>query len=284
MGWHSWGWSPDYFHPCSDDIEGFAGVPSNAFGYQFPISGEAYAGLATYEDFTPQAREYIAIELSEPLTIGQSYYVFFHASLYDGGMEAWAWCATNHIGLRFFKNPEYHYQPSSDWLMPDNFAHIDYSEILTDTTHWTKIEGWVTADQEYNWLAIGNFFDDDNTDILILNESEVSCWGYYYIENICVSPTPSGCDYLLSASPLDMEKGYAVYPNPAKDYVNIDLKNKSIRIESAALYDMTGRLVTKATNVDSPSLRIDTGYLSSGVYVLRIKANSTITNHKIYKK
>ena len=195
VDWYSWSDSPDFYHECSNDLVGSVGVPSNAAGYQYPLTGSGYAGYIGYVWFVPNGREYLAVQLTEPLEIGVEYYVVFHASLFDGGLEAESWCATNHVGLRFFKDPTYTYDTNK--LEPDNFAHLDHSELLTDTMNWTKIDGWVTADQAYNWLSIGNFFTDDNTEVLFLNDEE-RCFGIYYIENICVATDPAFCDYLLS--------------------------------------------------------------------------------------
>lgn len=284
IGWKAWNWTPDYFNACSSDIDGYMGVPSNAFGFQHAISGNAYAGLGTYENIDPNSREYIAIELSEPLSIGQTYYVFFHFSFYEGMEGDDRWCASNNIGLRFFKDPQYDTFPPSTWFMPDNFAHLNYNQIHTDTTNWTLVEGWVTADQDYNWLAIGNFFDDNNTDTLILNSTGVSCFAYYFVENVCVSLNPEGCDYLVSTPSLLLNKDIKplIYPNPTDDIINIEIIDSPI--ESIWLYDITGRLILHEKNISKCAWHIDVSMLPVGSYIFHIKANSSITNHKIFKQ
>lgn len=45
--WYSWNETPDYFNACSNDIGGNAGTPNNTWGFQWPITGVAYASLAT---------------------------------------------------------------------------------------------------------------------------------------------------------------------------------------------------------------------------------------------
>src|SRR5436189_139332 len=40
-GWHSYRPSPDYFNTCADSASLFS-VPYNAFGYQYPRTGNAY--------------------------------------------------------------------------------------------------------------------------------------------------------------------------------------------------------------------------------------------------
>src|SRR5690554_3602237 len=80
IDWYSWQMTPDFFHPCSDEMDGFVGVPENVWGYQWPITGEAYAALITYEDHNPGGREYIAAQLNDDLIPGQTYYLMFHVS------------------------------------------------------------------------------------------------------------------------------------------------------------------------------------------------------------
>ena len=282
-GWKSWGWSPDYFNSCSDNIGGYMGVPFNFFGFQNAISGNAYAGLVTYDNLDSNIREYIAIELNQPLIIGQTYHVFFYASLYEGMEGDNSWCASNHIGMRFFKDPLYTSQVN-EWLTPNNIVHIDYSEVLFDTLHWTKIEGVFTADQEYNWLAIGNFFDDDNTNyVLLYSEGLGNCLAHYFIENVCVSLNPSDCDYLLSTELNSANKPeYIIYPNPASDYLTIDTGTHSIN--SFEVVDITGRLVIKSSKLFGTLHNIDIANLPKGMYILKINTNSSIINHKFYKQ
>ncbi len=279
IDWYSWSDSPDFFHVCSNELDGFAGVPENGFGYQFPLTGSAYAGYIGYVWFEPEIREYLAVQLTEPLEVGVEYYVMFHASLFDGGLEADSWCATNHVGLRFFKDPTYTYDTNK--LEPDNFAHLDHSELLTDTMGWTKIDGWITADQAYNWLAIGNFFTGENTDVLFLNEED-RCFGTYYIENVCVATDPSYCDYLLSYTSENLTKSISVYPNPTLNSVTISSKvNPTTSIE---LYDLQGRLIAYKSFSNLAEVKLNLEAYKSGIYILRVHSNNMIYNEKIIRK
>jgi hypothetical protein len=61
---------------------------------------------------------------------------------------------------------------------------------------------------------------------------------------------------------------FSVYPNPAKDVINIQLKdNLSVTLKSAAVYDLTGRVVLTTTDLNQP---INVGSLASGTYILSI--------------
>ena len=280
IGWTSWQHTPDYFNVCNNELTGWAGVPENSWGYQFPITGDAYASIYIYAYFKPDIREYIAAPLMAPLVAGQEYYMMFYTSQYDGGVESDSWCATNHIGLRFFKDPTYN--STTNPLHPDNFAHLDYSLILNDSENWTKVEGWFTADDNYNWLALGNFFDGAHTETLVLNPEE-RCFGIYYIENICVSTDPSDCEYLLSAKESFLKQPkYSIYPNPASDYLIVDMKTQ--RINSFQVYDIAGRVIKDEEINPTDNKNIDVSDLPIGIYLLRINTNSFIINHKFYKQ
>lgn len=61
---------------------------------------------------------------------------------------------------------------------------------------------------------------------------------------------------------------FSVYPNPAKNVVNIQLKdNLSVTLKSAAVYDLTGRVVLTTTDLTNP---INVENLSSGTYILSL--------------
>lgn len=61
---------------------------------------------------------------------------------------------------------------------------------------------------------------------------------------------------------------FAVYPNPAKNVVNIQFQdNLTVTPKSASVYDLNGRIVLTTTNLNQP---INVESLSSGTYILSI--------------
>ncbi|MCF6130213.1 FG-GAP-like repeat-containing protein [Flavobacterium sp. AS60] len=61
---------------------------------------------------------------------------------------------------------------------------------------------------------------------------------------------------------------FSVYPNPAKNVVNIQLKaNQSVTLKSAFVYDLTGKEVLKVDDLNQP---INVENLASGTYILSI--------------
>ncbi len=280
VDWYSWSDTPDFFHECSNDLDGFAGVPENVWGYQWPMTGSGYAGVSTFMFIDPNLREYMAAPLLESLVIGQSYYVSFHASLYNGGNKVNWVCATNHLGLRFFKDPNYTHFPPDQSFQPDNFAHLDYTEILTDSVGWTRIEGTFIADENYNWLAIGNFFTDENTTTQILNDTGL-CWGMYYIENVCVAANATDCDYLLSSIDHSLEHDVLMFPNPVSRVLNVQSSKPISQIE---VCDAIGNKVSTSAGNQKNEIALDMSFLPKGLYVLRVFSKNSFSTHKILKE
>lgn len=69
---------------------------------------------------------------------------------------------------------------------------------------------------------------------------------------------------------------FSVYPNPAKNVVNIQLKdNLSVTLKSAAVYDLTGKVVLTTTDLTQP-INVET--LATGTYILSISD----TNNRNY--
>jgi len=278
VDWYSWQESPDFFHACSNDLDGFAGVPDNAWGSQQPLTGLGYAGLFTFADYIQNVREYIATPLMEPLVIGESYYMMFYASRCDSSEAKSRICATSNMGMRFFRDPEYAVFPEGNSpLQPDNFAHLNYTEVLDDSENWTLISGWFTADDAYNWVAIGNFFTDDQTEIMVLND-EGSCSGIYYIENVCVASTPEECDYLLATKSTEQDLKVGVFPNPASSFIRLTMPESASL--DFSLFDSNGKLLISLRNTHSGQ-EIDVSTFQKGVYVARFSSNYHFSTVKL---
>jgi Secretion system C-terminal sorting domain len=78
---------------------------------------------------------------------------------------------------------------------------------------------------------------------------------------------------------------FQVFPNPAKDIINIELLNKneqSIKQSriSAELYDMMGIKKSSISIIDF-SANINVSNLKKGVYVLKIDMDGQIENHQV---
>lgn len=203
-GWFTPYGTSDYMNSCSGS-NGPACVPQNTFGYQFPHSGEGYAGIIERNiglDGTPfHPREFIGIQLDSSLTPGVEYFVKFYVSLAD---------LTNYtsesLGLRFFVS-----QPLWPTVVenPNLPAHVNDmgGAFITDKVNWTYISGSFIADSAYNFLIIGSFdptYSASNYQYIpggipIGNGANFE-YCYFYIDDVCVSSDPLECSFEVDLS------------------------------------------------------------------------------------
>lgn len=256
--WVRWRGSPDYFHECSP----FAGVPSSEWNYQDALTGAGYAALANHRIDWNNYREHMAVELIEPLVIGQTYYLSYYVSLCwnDGVVGA---ACNNHCAR--FTVTEHH---PGDPPPLSNWAHIVNEEIITDTLLWTQVKGSFTADSSYIYMVLGNFFDDDNTAFDNLgDESQLEAW--YLIDEVRLSTDSAFvCENIAPTQIFENhELELRVYPNPADEVVRIE--SGKLMIQHLSLQTITGK---KLSSWNEPGLShfIDLRDFQPGMYLLVI--------------
>jgi hypothetical protein len=205
--WQNFGNTPDYFNTCGSNC---LQAPDVCFGYQNPRSGNAYAGFITRYPLV-NYREFLGMQLSNNLVVGNEYYLSFYVS--NGGKSG-AMLGTNKIGARFSTIPYSINNPPS----LTNWAHIYTDSIIIDTLNWVQIKGSFVADSTYQYLVIGNFFDDTNTSYINygLNNQQ----GYYFIDDVCLSTDSTLC-YTLSdiKENNNIAFGFMISPNPVNDFI-----------------------------------------------------------------
>ena len=192
--WRSWLNSPEYFHACAQPFDGadtLVGVPWNGWTFQEPYDGEAYAGFFAFSE-TIQYREYVGVELIDPLVIGETYLVSFRTNLAWEGSYWYTGGASNNVGLLFTMNSNAWSGVTGPSFAFRNYAHLSSSAIIADTVGWTFVSGSFTADSSYQYLVMGNFFDNSHTDVLAIPPGGGEN-AYYLIDGICVS-RQVGCD------------------------------------------------------------------------------------------
>lgn len=188
--------TPDYYNACAPSTS--FGVPKSIAGFQPDHrSCNAYAGLVIWDG--NGYREHIGIQLSQPLIIGQRYFISFYTVFSEGFIDGnYFSMPSNNIGLRL-STVAYN---SSSPAPIDNFAHLNYSTILNDSINWTRVSGSLIADASYNYLVLGNFFNNSNTDTMHYNcGSCINSASYYYIDDICLSIDSALCNGGIDVMP-----------------------------------------------------------------------------------
>ncbi len=264
--WEIVGGTCDYFHTCSDNSQAVfpVGVPENFVGYQYPLSGEAYVGAVSYVDLlgAPNVREYFAAKLSSPLEMGTTYYISIMVSLADFSSHA-----CNNLGIKFIDESQLNGPVNNNPVM-DNTAHIYREEFITDTMGWVMLKGTFEAFFPFEYMAIGNFFDDANTDTLFLMETYAggsSVFAYHYYDNACVSSDSTDCFPVIDSNvELETIEQIQLHPNPTTGKVffkNID------GVANIKINDLLGRTVL-AVPVQK---EIDIAELHTGAYFVQFE-------------
>ena len=126
-------------------------------GQQMPRSGNVMSALLTYGagcGWQPNYREYLQVQLTTPMVIGQVYDVEFYISLGDA-----ASLATNNFGAHFRTNSFFQ---STCFVISPN-PQFNHTTVVNNSTGWTQISGTVTATAAWNYVILGNFFSNAAT-------------------------------------------------------------------------------------------------------------------------
>ena len=171
--------SPDVFGP---KVRVPAHWAEKGFGGQSPRTGLSMSGITLYgcEQGKPHCREYIQIQMSEPLVAGQTYLAEMWVSHLPKSLRV------NNIGFFFSKEK---IEEITDGVL--NFTpQVKEDEIMEGYNHkWMKLSGRFIADNEAEYLIIGNFLPDSLTLFKPANEGSLP-FAYYYIEDVLVKKIP----------------------------------------------------------------------------------------------
>lgn len=266
LGWQKFRLTPDYFNVCN--ANDYCDVPSNAFGYQLPHTGDSYAGLLTYDQATPNTREYLGIALLEPLTIGIPVNVSFWIS--PGG---WGWYqvqrfkySADGIGLFFTTTP---WSGTSGPIPNSSAVHLETPQ--TDTLNWVFVSGTYIPDSSYQYVVIGNCFSDSLTHLVVQDGVAPFNGAYSFIDDICVS-TNDECIWAgqEGVTRIGAEELTLLQPNPFSTTIEVKSYD-SDRLMSIQVHDALGNLEC-TRKVDSNSLvRIEgTDPWPLGIHILTL--------------
>jgi PKD repeat protein len=179
--------TPDIFSTlinssCTNFLPHSAATGSN--GWQVPHSGEIFAGFYTQVGGSPW-REYLQAQLTQPMIPGEAYRVSLYVSLGDNSQFA-----TNNIGIGFSTTMTASAISNEFGTVPE----INFTNVISDTTAWTLLTDTIIATSAWEFMIIGNYFSDANTNIVNFNPGGFWDRCYYYcddvsVEHILLTPT-----------------------------------------------------------------------------------------------
>jgi hypothetical protein len=284
--------TPDYHNACANTYtNGCTGVPYNAYGYQQAFQGNAYCGLFTIDytgsSSTANYREYISTQLSSTLVVGTKYYFSLQIACtltYDTsyslpctqGING----ATNKMGALFTTNK---YDATHN-LPIRNFAHFFESNIISDTANWIQLKGSFIADSAYQYINLGNFFDDNHTDTVhIWHDAQagnpIALLAYNYIDDVIVTTDST----LLSIKQNNNNEDLVIFPNPIADnffYIKSILTTQTINVFNQLGEQIKFKLYNEPNNLLKVVFDKE---IEKGIYYLEITTQNKTSHYSIIK-
>jgi len=250
--------SPDYLNPC--DTSGIFSVPSNVFGYQIAHSGVSYVHICLFSGLPFNWREYIEVPLIATLHANSCYYFEMYVCL----AETYSKFTTDDFGICFSSSP----------IIINTFLPLPFTPALSnsngsypDTSNWLLVSGNYTATGNENYLIIGNFKDNWNTDTVLYNSAVPGQWDQssIFIDDVLLTP----CTGINNENTKDY---ISLFPNPFSDKLNIKVKRN--QLVEVNLFDVTARKIIGYSFVNSTS--INAVQFAKGIYFYEIKNEKTV--------
>ena len=140
------------------------------------------AGLTLYgcTNGKPHCREYIEIQMAEPLVPGQTYAVEFWVAHLKRSLQI------NRIGLYF---SEKRIQRKTDEFLFTEPQFYAKEVVKAPGGKWVKLSGRFKAKTEAEYLLVGNFFEDKDTEATAYR-SDCFNYAYYYVDDLQVRKVP----------------------------------------------------------------------------------------------
>ncbi|TDP57997.1 DUF7619 domain-containing protein [Flavobacterium dankookense] len=167
-------------------------------------------------------------------------------------------------------------------LVPQRSSH----DFVTRITNTNKVE--------FIFENINLPFDDANNDgyvafkiktkpTLVLGDTFSNEASIYFDYNFPIITEPAVTTIAaLSNQDFDFGSYFTLYPNPAKEVLNFEVKNE-IGVKSIQVYNSLGQIVMAVTNA-STTRSIDVASLNAGAYFIKVTTDRGSANSKFIKE
>jgi len=134
------------------------------------------------------------------------------------------------------------------------------------TYTWTLPSGWTGSSTTYS------------IDVVVGSDSgDITCTP----NNSCGDGTPRTLNISVTGIEDAAYNMFNIYPNPAKDYLNIEFESNDTEI-SYALIDINGKIIISNIIKDTQNTaKLNISSLDKGIYTLRLIINNEVINKKI---
>ena len=260
--------TPDFLNSCFNSSSWYGmDVPQNIFGFQNAHSGNSYVQIIPYSSIYLNSREYISCHLKEPLSIGTKYYLSFYVSLADSSNFA-----ISNLGILLHKDSIHYAIQSASSLATQGNNNLN--NILLEKNNWIRIPFSFVADSIYQFLTIGNFLTDQQSNIVNVNNGGFPQYytdANYYIDDVCLSTDSTFCtNWTKTETTIDLAS-FQLLPNPCSDIIYLTDASFPFKV---IIYDEIGYPIITTNNNNS----IDISKIHTGVYYVNyINKKTTIT-------
>ncbi len=167
------------------------------------------------------------------------------------------------------------FDPLSDYSLR-NYAQVYSGSLLLDSSGWVLVGGSFVADSAYQFIVLGNHFDDAHTNAVAFGGTEQ--FAYYLIDDVCLSPDPSFCD-LPEGITLNLTIGEPViHPNPGVDVITVYCGRQDsfgVNVRNAV-----GEAVLLRSADGSDRISLDVSALPRGAYFVEVEGVDFVSSGK----
>jgi len=179
--------SPDIYAP---KVSIPASWKSVGFGSVKSFKGSSHAGITVYgcDNGKPHCREYVQIQLTEPLVPGQRYGFSCMVAHLSKSVTV------RNLGLSFTDHEIEEAGHERLLLNPT----LNLNRWIPSDGNWHRWSGHFIADKASSYLLIGNFQTDDDSQIKLPYKSDLR-FGYYYLDDVRLFKIPP----IIAVPPVD---------------------------------------------------------------------------------
>jgi hypothetical protein len=165
------------------------------------------------------------------------------------------------------------------------------SDFVFDTTYRATVKYdqvanvaqlWIDASSESDPSISGADLDDANARTIVafaLRQSDSNSNEGILVDNLKIAGTFA--DTTLSVSSLEID-GFALYPNPVTNN-NLTITSNSAEVKNVSIFNVLGKNVL-SRSVSGNKAEINTGSLSSGIYIIKVQEGLNTATSKLVIK
>jgi hypothetical protein len=171
--------SPGSCNPLPNTVQGYAETHTgNHMAAFIPYASDGFSGDVVCPG---EGREYLGVQLLEPLVVGSAYHISAWLKV-----SPYSIYACNGLGFAFTVDSVFHTGPCP----LDVIADVIIDEPIG--LEWTHIDTFFIATTEGRYLTIGRFVPDAQMECISLEGSIYNNLNYYFIDDVSVLPLNTG--------------------------------------------------------------------------------------------